>query len=134
MENEIKNMKYGLMCEEHEEEVDKELENNISIFSEDKDKEILVDEKGKFNFLLEGDNLHSLKLLQRTHKEKIDIIYIDPPYNTKNKDFIYDDNMIGEDDGYRHSKWLSFMQRRLEIAKDLLTDDGVIFISIDEIL
>lgn len=132
IENEIKNMKYGLMWEEHEEEVDKELENNIPIFSEEKDKEILVDEKGKFNFLLEGDNLHSLKLLQRTHKEKIDIIYIDPPYNTKNKDFIYDDNMIGEDDGYRHSKWLSFMQRRLEIAKDLLTDDGVIFISIDE--
>ncbi len=132
IENEIKNMKYGLMWEEHEEEVDKELENNIPIFSEEKDKEILVDEKGKFNFLLEGDNLHSLKLLQRTHKEKIDIIYIDPPYNTKNKDFIYDDNMIGEDDGYRHSKWLSFMQRRLEIAKDLLTDDGVIFISIDD--
>lgn len=132
IENEIKNMKYGLMWEEHEEEVDKELEHSIPIFSEEKDKEILVDKKDKFNFLLEGDNLHSLKLLQRTHKEKIDIIYIDPPYNTKNKDFIYDDNMIGEDDGYRHSKWLSFMQRRLEIAKDLLTDDGVIFISIDE--
>ena len=132
IENEIKNMKYGLMWEEHEEEVDKELEHSIPIFSEEKDKEILVDEKGKYNFLLEGDNLHSLKLLQRTHKEKIDIIYIDPPYNTKNKDFIYDDNMIGEDDGYRHSKWLSFMQRRLEIAKDLLTDDGVIFISIDD--
>lgn len=132
IENEIKNMKYGLMWEEHEEEVDKELEHSIPIFSEEKDKEILADEKGKFNFLLEGDNLHSLKLLQRTHKEKIDIIYIDPPYNTKNKDFIYDDNMIGEDDGYRHSKWLSFMQRRLEIAKDLLTDDGVIFISIDD--
>lgn len=132
IENEIKNMKYGLMWEEHEEEVDKELEHSIPIFSEEKDKEILVDKKDKFNFLLEGDNLHSLKLLERTHKEKIDIIYIDPPYNTKNKDFIYDDNMIGEDDGYRHSKWLSFMQRRLEIAKDLLTDDGVIFISIDE--
>lgn len=132
IENEIKNMKYGLMWEEHEEAVDKELEHSIPIFSEEKDKKILVDEKGKFNFLLEGDNLHSLKLLQRTHKEKIDIIYIDPPYNTKNKDFIYDDNMIGEDDGYRHSKWLSFMQRRLEIAKDLLTDDGVIFISIDD--
>lgn len=132
IENEIKNMKYGLMWEEHEEEVDKELEHSIPIFSEEKDKEILVDKKDKFNFLLEGDNLHSLKLLERTHKEKIDIIYIDPPYNTKNKDFIYDDNMIGEDDGYRHSKWLSFMQRRLEIAKDLLTDDGVIFISIDD--
>ena len=77
IENEIKNIKYGLMWEEHEEEVDKELEHSIPIFSEEKDKEILVDEKGKFNFLLEGDNLHSLKLLQRTHKEKIDIIYID---------------------------------------------------------
>lgn len=58
------------MWEEHEEEVDKELEHSILIFSEEKEKEILVDEKGKFNFLLEGDNLHNLKLLERTHKEK----------------------------------------------------------------
>lgn len=77
-------------------------------------------------FYLRGDNLHSLKLLEKTHKGKIDVIYIDPPYNTGNKSnsdsvFIYDDCMVGEDDGYRHSKWISFMYRRLEIAFSLLS-------------
>lgn len=62
----------------------------------------------------------------------LNIIYIDPPYNTGNKDFVYNDAFIGEDDGYRHSKWLSFLEKRLILAKRLLTDDGVIFISIDE--
>ena len=92
----------------------------------------MADESKDFNFLLEGDNLHSLKLLEKTHKGRIDVIYIDPPYNTGNKDFIYDDNYIGTDDGYRHSKWLSFMNERLSIARELLSDDGFILISIDE--
>ena len=86
----------------------------------------------KFNFLIEGDNLHSLKLLEKTHRNKIDVIYIDPPYNTGNKDFIYDDSYIDKNDGYTHSKWLSFMSKRLEIARNLLSKTGVIFISIDE--
>lgn len=60
------------------------------------------------------------------------MIYIDPPYNTGNKDFIYNDNYVDKEDSYRHSKWLSFMQKRLELAKNLLKDDGVIFISIDD--
>ena len=85
----------------------------------------------KFNFLIEGDNLHSLKLLEKTHRNKIDVIYIDPPYNTGNKDFIYDDHYIDKNDGYAHSKWLSFMSKRLEIARNLLSKTGVIFISID---
>ena len=124
--------KYGLVWEEHEEEVDKKLVHNIPVFREIEDKKIVVDENADFNFLLEGDNLHSLKLLEKTHKGKIDVIYIDPPYNTGNKDFIYDDNYIGSDDGYRHSKWLSFMNERLSIAKELLSEEGVIFISIDD--
>lgn len=82
--------------------------------------------------MLEGDNLHSLKLLTKTHKGRIDVIYIDPPYNTGNKDFIYDDCFIDKTDGYSHSKWLSFMQKRLVIARELLSDEGVIFISIDD--
>ena len=124
--------KYGLVWEEHTEQVDEMLENNVPIFVEDESKLIKNDESDRFNFLLEGDNLHSLKLLQKTHKGKIDVIYIDPPYNTKNKEFIYDDCMIGEDDGYRHSKWLSFMSKRLEDAKELMKDEGFILISIDE--
>lgn len=132
IETALTEKKYGLVWEEHEEEVDKQLVHNIPVFREIEDKKIIVDENADFNFLLEGDNLHSLKLLEKTHKGKIDVIYIDPPYNTKNKEFIYNDTKIGEDDGYRHSKWLSFMNERLVIAKELLSDEGVIFISIDD--
>lgn len=83
-------------------------------------------------FLIEGDNLEALTALSYTHAGKIDVIYIDPPYNTGNKDFIYNDSFVDKEDGYRHSKWLSFMNKRLKIAKNLLSDKGVIFISIDD--
>lgn len=132
----IKDRKYGLYFEKHIEQVDIDCEKNFLGFVEDVDKKIEVNKSLPYNFLLEGDNLHSLKLLEKTHikngKGLIDVIYIDPPYNTKNKDFIYNDKIIGEDDAYRHSKWLSFMETRLKIAYDLLKDDGLIFISIDE--
>ncbi|MEG1597792.1 MAG: site-specific DNA-methyltransferase [Bacilli bacterium] len=132
IENELTKKKYGLIWEEHQERVDKELETQIPTFEEIKDKEIAPCENDKFNFLLEGDNLHSLYLLEKTHKEKIDVIYIDPPYNTGKEDFIYNDKMIDSLDGYIHSKWLSFMEKRLKIAKELLNDYGLIMISIDE--
>ena len=132
IENELTKKKYGLIWEEHQERVDKELETQIPTFEEIKDKEIISNENDKFNFLLEGDNLHSLYLLEKTHKEKIDVIYIDPPYNTGSKDFIYNDKIIDDEDGYRHSKWLSFMEKRLKIAKNLLNNNGLIFISIDD--
>lgn len=132
IENELTKKKYGLIWEEHEERVDKELETQIPTFEEIKDKEIISNPNGKFNFLLEGDNLHSLYLLEKTHKEKIDVIYIDPPYNTGSKDFIYNDKIIDDEDGYKHSKWLSFMNKRLQMAQRLLSDTGVIFISIDD--
>lgn len=131
VENEINEKKYGLVWEEHSEEVEERMVDEIPIFVEDKDKEITMTDNG-YNFLLEGDNLHSLHLLEKTHKEKIDVIYIDPPYNTGNEDFIYDDLKIGKDDAFRHSMWLSFMERRLTIAKRLLSERGVIFISIDD--
>jgi adenine-specific DNA-methyltransferase len=89
-------------------------------------------EKCADHLLIEGDNYHSLSLLQFTHKEKIDVIYIDPPYNTGNKDFRYNDHFINKEDQYRHSKWLNFMEKRLELAQNLLKETGVIFISIDE--
>jgi len=84
------------------------------------------------HFLIEGDNLHALTTLTFTHEGKIDVIYIDPPYNTGNKDFKYNDTFVDKEDSYRHSKWLSFMNKRLKIAKRLLSDKGVIFISIDD--
>lgn len=132
IELELSRKKYGLVWEKHEEEVDKMLVSNIPIFTEVKEKAIIVDPKEKYNFLLEGDNLHSLKLLEKTHKGRINVIYIDPPYNTGNKDFKYGDSFIEIEDTYRHSKWLSFMAERLDIARKLLSDDGVIFISIDD--
>lgn len=132
IENELNSKKYGLVWEKHEEEVDRMMQDNIPVFTEVKEREIKATDENSYNFLLEGDNLHSLKLLEKTHAGKIDVIYIDPPYNTGNQDFIYDDAFIDKNDGYSHSKWLSFMSERLEIAKRLLSDDGVIFISIDD--
>lgn len=132
IENELTKKKYGLIWEEHEERVDKELETQIPTFEDIKEKEIISNPDDKFNFLLEGDNLHSLYLLEKTHKEKIDVIYIDPPYNTGNKDFTYGDEQLSKEDEFKHSKWLSFMERRLKFAKDLLNDRGIIFISIDD--
>lgn len=131
IETALTEKKYGLVWEEHEEEVDKQLVHKIPVFREIEDKKIVRDDTSDFNFILEGDNLHSLKLLEKTHKGKVDVIYIDPPYNTKNKEFVYNDTKIGEDDGYRHSKWISFLNKRLLLAKRLLSEDGVIFISID---
>lgn len=132
IENTLNEKKYGLVWEEHSEKVDEMLEHNIPIFVEEKERKITVNGNETYNFLFEGDNLHSLKLLEKTHKGKIDVIYIDPPYNTGNKDFIYDDSFVDKTDGYSHSKWLSFMERRLLIARELLSDDGFIFLSIDD--
>lgn len=132
IENALNEKKYGLVWEEHSEKVDEMLEHNIPIFTEDDNRRISTDDSQPYNFLLEGDNLHSLKLLEKTHKGEIDVIYIDPPYNTGNKDFLYDDSFVDKTDGYAHSKWLSFMERRLKEARELLKDEGVMFISIDD--
>ena len=76
------------------------------------------------NLYIEGDNLEVLKLLQESYLGKVKMIYIDPPYNTGNKDFVYNDSYVDREDGYRHSKWLSFMNKRLQIAKSLLSSGG----------
>ncbi len=132
IESELNAKKYGLVWENHEEAVDVQMHTHIPVFTEDADREITSVPGGAYNFLLEGDNLHSLRLLEKTHRGRINLIYIDPPYNTGNKDFVYQDDKIGRDDGYRHSKWLSFLSARLEIAQRLLSDTGAIFISIDD--
>lgn len=132
IEQTLKEKKYGLVWEEHTEHVDTLVSDNILIFNDVTSKTIRRNASEAYNFLLEGDNLHSLKLLEKTHRGKIDIIYIDPPYNRGKNDFIYDDNYIVKEDGYRHSKWLSFMHKRLSIAYNLLKKDGLIFISIDD--
>ena len=132
IETALTEKKYGLVWEEHEEEVDKKLVHNIPVFTEVEERKIIADENEGFNFLLEGDNLHSLKLLEKTHKGRIDVIYIDPPYNLGKDDFQYNDRFVGEDDGFKHSKWLSFISERLNLAYKLLSETGFIAISIDE--
>lgn len=125
--------KYGLIWEQHAEHFEENMKTVIPVFYEDSMKRINDNiDLEEYNFILEGDNLHSLYLLEKTHLGKIDVIYIDPPYNTGNKDFKYNDDFVDSEDTFRHSKWLSFMQRRLCIAKRLLGKDGLIFISIDD--
>lgn len=84
------------------------------------------------NLIIEGDNFDSLRLLRATHAGKIRVIYIDPPYNTGNKDWVYNDSYVGKNDRWRHSQWLEFLYQRLTLARDLLTADGVILVSIND--
>lgn len=124
--------KYGLVWEDKPEEVEEQLRENLPVLKELKEKAIINGEENPNHILIEGDNLHALTALTFTHEGKIDVIYIDPPYNRGENDFIYNDNYIDKEDSFRHSKWLSFMSKRLRIAKSLLSGDGVIFISIDK--
>lgn len=87
---------------------------------------------GSANLVIEGDNFDSLRLLKSTHAGKIRVIYIDPPYNTGNKDWVYNDRYVGANDRWRHSQWLEFLYRRLTLARDLLAADGAILVSIND--
>jgi adenine-specific DNA-methyltransferase len=127
-----KRKKYGLVWEDKPEEVVEMCKEKLPVLKEIKDKEIITDKDKPVNLLIEGDNYHALSVLNYTHAGKVDVIYIDPPYNTGNKDFIFNDHYVDREDAYRHSKWLSFMEKRLKLAKNLLKDTGVIFISIDD--
>lgn len=130
LEKDVNGKKYGLVFEEHREEIDEVLDTHTPVLTEEKD--LFIDNGGQMNFLIEGDNLASLKLLEKTHKGKIDLIYIDPPYNTLNDGFTYSDTLVDGNDTFRHSKWLSFMQERLNLARRLMSYKGIIFISVDE--
>ena len=120
--------KYGLVFEEHQETIDTVLAEHTPVLTEETD--LLIDNGGEMNFLLEGDNLAALRLLEKTHRGRIDLIYIDPPYNTGNKDFVYDDTFVDKTDTFIHSKWLSFISERLMLTQSLLSPQGVIVISI----
>lgn len=130
LEKDVGAKKYGLVFEEHREEIDEVLSTHTPVLTED--GSLFIDNGGQMNFLIEGDNLASLQLLEKTHKGKIDLIYIDPPYNTMSTGFTYSDALVDNGDNYRHSKWTSFMKHRLELARTLLSPTGCIFISIDD--
>ena len=124
---------YGLVWEDKSEKVEERMQEELPVLKEVKKRALISKDKDAPNhILIEGDNLEALTTLAYTHAGRIDVIYIDPPYNTGNKDFVYNDSFVDREDTYRHSKWLSFMSRRLHIAKQLLSDKGVIFISIDD--
>lgn len=127
--------KYGLVWEEEKEpeQVVLDCQKKLPILKEVKNKAIITDENKPVNILIEGDNYHALQVLNYTHKGKVDVIYIDPPYNTgKSNEWKYNDKFVDSTDSYKHSKWLNFMSKRLILAKNLLSSHGVIFISIDD--
>lgn len=127
------NKTYGLVWENKPEAVEKRLELEYPVLTEVPERAIISDNPEAPNhILIEGDNLEALTTLSYTHEGKIDVIYIDPPYNTGNGDFKYNDSFVDKEDAFRHSKWLSFISKRLEITKKLLSINGVIFISIDD--
>ncbi|MFA7446396.1 MAG: site-specific DNA-methyltransferase [Flavobacteriaceae bacterium] len=126
-----KQKKFGLVWEEKTEEVVEQCKTNFPVLHEISERAISGNDSPT-HLILEGDNYHSLSVLNVTHKGKIDVIYIDPPYNTGNKDFKYNDSFVDKEDCFRHSKWISFMNKRLKLAKELLSEKGVIFISIDD--
>ena len=138
LRKQLNSHKYGLYWDRtnDSEAVVQEVLTTIPVLK--REKELLFTEEtvmdGFPNMLIEGDNYHALIILEMLGLGNgiADVIYIDPPYNTGSEDFIYDDSYVNPDDGYRHSKWLSFMEKRLKIAKEVLTEKGVIFISIDD--
>lgn len=129
-----KRKKFGLVWEDKPEDVAVQCERQLPVLREVENKVIAknADPQSPTHILIEGDNFHALSVLNYTHKGKIDGIYIDPPYNTGNTTWIYNNKIIDGNDTYKHSKWLSMMEKRLLLAKQLLKDNGIIVVTIDD--
>jgi adenine-specific DNA-methyltransferase len=123
--------KYGLVWEHKPEEIVLQCNENVPILKEVKNRKLGSDNSASNNILIEGDNYHSLSVLNYTHRGMVDVIYIDPPYNTGNNSWRYNNDYVDENDSYRHSKWISMMKNRLSLAKNLLSDSGFIICAID---
>jgi adenine-specific DNA-methyltransferase len=124
--------KFGLVWEDKPESVVQRCQHELPILAQIESRKIISDRGAPTNYIIEGDNFHTLSVLSYTHADSVSVIYIDPPYNTGHEDFIYNDNYVEADDTFRHSKWLSFMGSRLKLARNLLATDGMIFVSIDD--
>jgi len=139
---ELKQNRFGLVWLDVPEAFEDNVENKLPILEEVPKLAINSKDNKPTHLLIEGDNYHALTCLNYTHKGKVDVIYIDPPYNTGSDGFKYKDKRILKEypDGtevpvdhpLRHSYWLSFMKKRLELAKNLLKPNGCIFSSIDD--
>ncbi len=136
IEKQLKNNKYGLYWDKsiETETVVNQCKTNIPILKREQESCIFENENADTHILIEGDNFHALTAMNMMcgNEGFVDVIYIDPPYNTGSKDFIYNDSFVEKEDGYRHSKWLEFMHQRLELSRKLLKEDGIVFISIDD--
>jgi len=126
-----KRKKYGLVWEDKPEEVVEMCKEKLPVLKEVKNKEITTDKDKPVNLLIEGDNYHALSVLNYTHAKKVDVIYIDPPYNTGARDWKYNNDYVDIEDAFRHSKWIAFMEKRLRLAKQLLKDSGFLIVTID---
>ncbi len=126
--------KYGLVWDaaKEPEKVVLDCREELPVLKEIKENEIHTHKDDVTHILIEGDNYHALSVLNYTHEKAVDVIYIDPPFNTGSGDFKYNDKFVGDEDSYRHSKWLSFMNQRLKLAKNLLKNSGVILVHIDQ--
>lgn len=127
-----KRKKYGLVWEDKPEDVVEQCKKELPVLAEVLSRKIHSSNNDPINLLIEGDNYHALSVLNYTHKNKVDLIYIDPPYNTGNKSWKYNNNYVDKEDSFRHSKWISFMFKRLELAKKLLSPTGVIIVTVDD--
>jgi adenine-specific DNA-methyltransferase len=127
-----KRKKYGLVWEEKPEDVVFSCKNELPVLEEISEKTILMDSNKTTNIMIEGDNYHSLSVLNYTHSGKIDVIYIDPPYNTGASDWKYNNKFVDQNDTFRHSKWIALIEKRLILAKNLLKPDGVLIVTIDD--
>lgn len=129
---ELTRKKLGLAWETDFVERDAALNSNM-VFPELDVKESLLNTSDySDNLIIEGDNFDALRLLKATHTGKIRVILIDPPYNTGNKDWVYNDNYVNKNNRWKHSTWLEFLYRRLSLARDLLTPDGAIIVTIND--
>ena len=129
-----KRRKFGLVWDEERtrEEFDKDSTGKFPVLKEVKSKAVVGDPKLPTHILIEGDNYHALSVLAYTHEKAVDAIYIDPPYNTGNKTWRYNNDYIERDDPFKHSKWVSFMNKRLKLSRRLLKDSGIIMVTIDD--
>lgn len=128
----LKKNNLGLVFEDKQEDVVEQSKTKVPVLKEVVKNRLDLDGAYPNNLMIEGDNYLALSVLNYTHKKDIDLIYIDPPYNTGAKNWKYNNDYVDKDDEYRHSKWLSFMRYRLNLAKNLLKDDGVLICAIDD--
>lgn len=128
----LKRKKFGIVWENKPEDVAEQCKTFLPVLKEEKKKNISSDKNHITHIMIEGDNYHALSVLNYTHRHKIDVIYIDPPYNTGARDWKYNNDYVDKNDMYRHSKWLSFMSKRLRMAKRLLTYKGVLVCTVDD--